>query len=345
MARADYSDQRILSPRFELLFVVSGAAVMAIVHRAGLAALDPAKWATMSAWLLLIGGVCIAQQLAGRFDQMLQRLNRRGAISLGDLSFDTFLASQHARAKTAGLIGGLLLPGGLILTYALTIDPWDVGLASEISLELASAFVVGRYIGTGIFYAFLGRQMKRDGVKINVIIGHSDEAAGLRPIGDFYFFQCLVTALPVVFFAFWLIMMPFWETLWPEAPTDYATQWKNVYIVFFFLALALELVAFVFPLLYFHLEMQQQKSGLIPKADALSAQLHKLQIDNAADDYANRVAPEPELLIQRIQALEGMPTWPLAPNVRNRFALGNLAFLAAPAAKISQTVLESTGLS
>ncbi len=82
-------------------------------------------------------------------------------------------------------------------------------------LETISAMIVGRFVGRGIFYGFLGKQMAIDGVRINMIFGHSDHAAGLRPIGDFYFFQATATALPVLFFAFWVLMMPVWSTSGP----------------------------------------------------------------------------------------------------------------------------------
>ncbi len=101
------------------------------------------------------------------------------------------------------------------------------------------------------------------------------------------------------------------------------------------------MLTFVLPLWFFHQEMVQQKLRLLPRADELSAELSQLQRDRTAHRELRPDAPEPAQLVEQIELLESLPTWPLAPEVRNRFAWGNLAFLAPPAAKMSQTVLEA----
>jgi hypothetical protein len=324
--------------------------MVSVLYRVELVALDPAKWATVSAWVLLLVGVLIAQQLDGRFEQMLRRLSNRRAIALSPSEFDEFLDRLSTRANVAALIGGVLLPAILVVAYAVVYigPPWDSIspiarrlLLGEIMLESISAMIVGRYVGRGIFYGFLGKQMAIDGLRINMIFGHSDHAAGLRPIGDFYFFQATATALPVFFFAFWVLMMPVWSTLWPHADSGFSVRWKNTYLAFFFVALGVELLTFVLPLWFFHQEMVRQKLRLLPRADELSAELSQLQRDRTAQREMRSDAPEPAQLVEQIELLESLPTWPLAPDVRNRFAWGNLAFLAPPAAKISQTVLEA----
>ncbi|WP_442505162.1 hypothetical protein SH528x_003939 [Novipirellula sp. SH528] len=71
----------------ELLFVFTGLVVVCLFYRADLAALNPAKWATVSAWTLLLVGLVMAQQLRYRFDCLLRRLNARNALSISDADF------------------------------------------------------------------------------------------------------------------------------------------------------------------------------------------------------------------------------------------------------------------
>lgn len=350
MTDANPSRRSVFTSRLELLFLGIGLMIVSIVYRVELAALDPAKWATISAWILLLVGISIAQQLDGRFEQMLRRLSNRQAISLSPAKFEEFLDRLGDRARLAAVIGGLLLPAILLAAYAWVDSGRAWGsmapserawLLGEITLESISALIAGRYVGRGVFYGLLGKQMTHDGVRLNMIFGHSDHAAGLRPIGDFYFFQAMVTALPVVFFAFWVLMMPVWSALWPDTDPTFGLRWKNIYLGFFFIAMSVEMVAFALPLWFFHQEMVRQKLRLMPRADELSAELSLLQRDRTKQRSMRADTPEPAQLVEQIELIESLPTWPLAPDVRNRFAWGNLAFLAPPAAKMSQTVMEA----
>ncbi len=95
------------------------------------------------------------------------------------------------------------------------------------------------------------------------------------------------------------------------------------------------------PLWFFHEQMQQQKLSLLPRADESSAELSQLQRDRTTRREIRPDTPEPAELVERIELIESLPTWPLAPDVRQRFAWGNVALLAPPAAKMSQTVMEA----
>ncbi|MGI9472662.1 MAG: hypothetical protein ACR2NZ_14065, partial [Rubripirellula sp.] len=296
-----------------------------------------------------------AQQLAMRFEQMLQRLYDRGALNFSPTKFIEFRNKLRMRARIAALAGGVVLPALLLIAYWLTPETttreWSDQI--EILVELICAVIVGRHVGRGVLYGFLGRQLADEGIKVNMIIGHSDQAAGLRPIGDFYFLQAIIAALPVAFFAFWVVMMPIWR---PES-ADFS-RYKEAYIVFLFVALGFELTAFVSPMLFFHQQMNQQKRQLLPLADQLNAELSHVRLARMAR-LTTQGNPDIEIpseaecgdtdagqLIDQIAMLENLPTWPLAPQIRNRFAIGNLVLLAPGALKLAQMVMDpvSNGL-
>lgn len=336
--------------RREFLFALASLAIVSTVYRDALIAMNPAKWATVSAWGLLMVGIVIAGGLSDRFEQMLRRLHNRDAIKATPEEFEQLLARVRQRAQKAAAIGSVLFPAILLLAYAWvyagarwnalpTLDRvWFMG---EVILEAIAARFVGRYVGRGISYGFFGKHLADDCVKLKVIPGHSDSAAGLRPIGDFYFHQATVTALPVAFLAFWVLVIPTWTTLWPSIDSEFALQWKNTYLVFFFLTLGLEVLAFVLPLWFVHQLMAVQKDGMQTRVDELSAKLSKLNQEPTALGQTPDDGTERALLIEQIASFENLPTWALAPDVRQRFAWGNLAFLASPALQMSQTVIDA----
>ena len=83
--------------------------------------------------------------------------------------------------------------------------------------------------------------------------GHIDKAAGLKPVGDFFFYQALIAGIPAVFLAAWLIVIPL------EGPRY--EPWRRPYMSLLVLGIAFELFAFFVPMLWFHNEMTERKRG------------------------------------------------------------------------------------
>ncbi len=51
---------------------------------------------------------------------------------------------------------------------------------------------------------------------------HVDGVCGLKLVGEFYFYQAMITALPAVFRAVWWFIFPIW-------PRDYR-RWEELYL-------------------------------------------------------------------------------------------------------------------
>jgi hypothetical protein len=91
-----------------------------------------------------------------------------------------------------------------------------------------------------------------------------------------------------------------------------------------------ELLAFLVPLWFFHQEMKRQKLGFLRQTDELSKSIVGIQ--------GKLVKPQPtdekEVLSDRLSrstqeylAIENMPTWPIDPKTRRRFAVRNVVLL------------------
>ena len=98
------------------------------------------------------------------------------------------------------------------------------------------AYIAGWHLGRMAAYGGLGAALRKAGVSVRAIPGHLDGAAGLKPIGDLFFFQSTVAAIPAIFLAVWLVLIPIW-------PRDYS-GWHALYVPLLALSLVFEMLAF-----------------------------------------------------------------------------------------------------
>ncbi len=98
------------------------------------------------------------------------------------------------------------------------------------------------------------------------------------------------------------------------------SYWRQPYLGLLALAIALEVLAFLAPMLSFHREMAGRKREFLREADKLSIEITKLAATPSAKD---QLAASTE----RYMALEDMPTWPVDTRTRRRFRINNLALL------------------
>jgi hypothetical protein len=171
-------------------------------------------------------------------------------------------------------------------------------------------------------YGLLGRRLTRSRFTITVDPEHLDGATGLRPIGDFYFFQAMLLAVPAVFLGAWWVAIPFYGERYES--------WRDAYVALLAFVLACELLAFLLPLRSFHLVMREEKQRLLAEADEIGHQALEVQRQLRAAPPETDLGPlEDRLarLTRRYQAIEKMPTWPVSTRVRRRLALNNLILL------------------
>lgn len=181
----------------------------------------------------------------------------------------------------------------------------------------------GHRIGRLVVYGSLGWQLKPAGASIQVFPGHVDGAAGLKPLGSFCLGQALTLAIPAAFLAVWSFLIPAWPDI--AVRTRYRV-WVHPYIALLGLALLLEILAFVLPMLWFHREMGNQKQHLLAEADEVSRQIRTLSDQLAlTQSHEEREALKEELSFKtsRFREIESMPTWPVDLPLVRRFAFAN----------------------
>jgi hypothetical protein len=301
--------------------MLAGACMRELLVRGG----SPADWD----WLWLSGlatlavGVLLAQAVPVRLERMLRRLAARGALASDEAERSALVSCLDRRARSWGLWTGLVVSLALVLAFAVAdvlVQKWGLAV-----LEAGLGLLAGQYLGRMAAYGTLGMLLERRGHRLQVQPGHIDRAAGLKPVGDFYFYQAMLTALPAMFLATWWLLIP----IWPYA--EYR-HWSESYLLLLPLAIGLEVLAFLLPMWWFHRQMAEQKARLQEAADALSHQIAVFQRElGTCEDDARRRGLKDRLdsLTRQYWDIEHMPTWPVDLGRWRQFGASNLA-LATP---------------
>ncbi len=228
-------------------------------------------------------------------------------------------ASIHRRARRWASVGGwIAMPVALGVWYwAYAADLLlHAGLAV---VEIIASVPIGRFVGRAVAYGGLGRHLGRADAVVAVIPGHLDGAAGLRPVGDLYLFQAsMVGAIAAYLGLWWLITPVFFPRYLP---------WRNAYLGLLVAVLGCEILAFLAPMTWFHQRMQSEKRRfMLEDGNELSSRASVVEEEILRVDDAGRAARQDELTLLRSRyfEIENMPTRPVSPTMRRRFAVRNV---------------------
>jgi len=278
-------------------------------------------WLFASGFLTLVAGLRLALRLPDKIHETLTRLVARQVLTDRENDFRHFEQKLHASGRRAALIGGVIAPVVLLAAWVVAKRSALPAYLLTAVVEAAAAVPVGFFIGRAVSYGLLGRRLSRPRFTITVDPEHLDGASGLRPIGDLYFFQAMLVAVPAVFLAAWWVLIPL-------VNDDYG-DWRNVYAALLVLVLGCEALAFLLPMRSFHSIMKTEKDRLlVDEADEISQQVATVQQQlrgSPTDDDRERLEDRLNRLSQRYKAIDTMRTWPVDVRIRRRFALNNLA--------------------
>ena len=303
---------------------------------------DPLRW-----WdTMLLSGLgmfALALGAAGRsgrrFQACVTRLHDRGVVRLGGRDLESFLADCEAEAGRWARVFSLLVAAAVAggFAFALFREFWWPRVALGIALT-ALALVAGQYAGRMAYYGQLGWIFRRQGIQVTLDPWHADRTGGLRPVGEFYFTQAMIVAIPVVYVAFWLLVMPVWPRL------DYMDRWAASYPWLLAIGVALEMLAFLLPLLYglWASEQLARLPGHAPPAYDAAMNRWRREVDrlyrgNAASarhllepgtvSSKKSVREALDIVERTYLAVDAMPTWPVDVRLRRWFAVNNLLLL------------------
>ncbi len=271
----------------------------------------------ISGVITLVIGIRLARKIPEKVDETINRLANRGSVELEAAGLPVL--KQHLEARTENWVrwGGIIIGMAVLIAFYIVFR-FEVQVLFTVEAALAG-YVAGRYLGRAASYGRLAQFLRNEQVALKVQPGHLDGVAGLKPIGDLYFFQAMLIAIPAVFLAVWWVLIPFFP---------YYRTWRVPYAGLLAITLLYEILSFLLPLWAFHQEMQKQKVKLLEEADGFSHRIVDLQaklIDARTDQERSSLQEQLSLLTDRYWIIEQMPTWPVDIKVRRKFTLSNLA--------------------
>lgn len=302
------------------LLALTTMIVVALANELMLFGTDLSRWDPLyiTSVLAFTVGIRLALELAPRIRLTLVRLSRRGALSVTREEVAGFTRDLETRAQAWAERAGLLIALLILMAFVVAFGP---RIRTEIwftIVSMAAGYLAGRAVGRAVTYGTLGSLLQRRGLAPIVQPGHLDGAGGLKPVGEFYFFQAMVLAIPALFLATWWAIIPFLGRY---------EYWRRPYLALLAVALTVEILAFIAPMYSFHQTMKQQKVEQLAEADELSREVSQLQsqlVKAGTDKEREALKERLSLMTERYAAIERMPSWPVDRRTRRRFTVNNL---------------------
>ena len=302
--------------RYSLIFALLVAAL--ILNELYLFGTNFSDWDPLliSGALTFMIGIRLALNIPQIVAETLSRLVNRGSLNLDPNQLAEFKQKLEEQTTSYGQRGGLIISTAILLAFIIVFR-----LQRQIPLtilESLGGYVAGQFLGWAISYGRLGNLLREQGISIQAQPGHLDGAAGLKPVGDLYFLQAMIIAIPAAYLAVWWLIIP----LWPRY-----MGWREPYIGLLAIILVIEFLAFLLPIWSFHTEMQEQKSELLKDADGLSHDIVELQrklVSTQSEQERSELKERLALMTAWYWEIEKMPTWPVDIRVQRKFTFGNL---------------------
>jgi hypothetical protein len=276
----------------------------------------------LSGWLTVALGLRASEHLPAQLRHTLRRLDNRDLLpstTTGDELASEMIEESRRWSWTMGIVAAvaMLAAAGAAFSEQL-YDRWPFLL-----FAIPGGLLVGRELGRMVAYGRLGAFLEARGALPQVLPGYIDGAGGLKPVGDFFFRQAMLLAIPAVYLGAWYFLIP---VTFPRYG-----YWRQPYLWLLAIALSIEVVAFVAPMLRFHGHMVATKRALLDEADHRAREIAELEQVAASGtvEGADGVRDRVKWAADRFQAIESLPTWPVDARTRRRFSLNN-AGLALP---------------
>lgn len=300
-------------------------------------------WLLLSGWCTYVFAFLLARTIPDRLEYTLSRLADRSALVATPEQLERFCMDLEDRAVSRwapafGIVVALALAASTIFVmapafqapsaFATSLDS-VASILSTVAILLWTlayttfGYIAGCYLGRGASYGLLGARLESEGLPVRMMAGHPDGVGGLKPIGDFFFYQAMIVAIPAVFLAAWLFLFSLPQFQEPYSPWQKPVMGLLALVVFF------EILAFILPLLQFHRVMVRQKSDLLRDADKLSIKIAEIERRLSEGPLAERPSALQDLthMTERFQTIEKLPVWPVDPATKWRFGLNNFLLL------------------
>jgi hypothetical protein len=216
----------------------------------------------------------------------------------GDFAYKIWLAWQQ----------GLLPQGGVAL----------IQLSVFTALSALCAALAGLFFGRLAHYGTLAGVLSTDRAGLRIAPGHFDGASGLKPIGDFYLYQAVLFAIPILWLgAWWAWIIPTYKDVICSVtgePQFLFREWQGPFFIMWLVVLAYFHMGFVRPFLTLRKRIRNTRLTLNrDEAQRLEKDIFKLQerAVSGGGTTGDALATEIEALSRRLWSIRNMWDWPM----------------------------------
>lgn len=265
--------------------------------------------------------------LSQQFETTIRRLTERGVLFFTNPGREQFVEMLQSSASQSSKIGSLFMGLMMVFAYPMTIRK-GLNLNEaflgyfEIIVVVWGGIIAGSFLGKMIEYGQLYRRLKKHSVQIKVNPEHLDKVCGMKPVGEFYYFQAHILAIPAAYLLFWWVAFPLW-------PRDYS-HWEQAHIWLMGFTIIATLLSFALPVRLFNRYLAAERKNLLNETDSISHKIQQLQVryeyDSPSSNKSN-ISDQIKSLTDRYWAIENMSVWPVDIRIRRKFKITNLLLL------------------
>ncbi|MEQ1613637.1 MAG: hypothetical protein ABL904_12855 [Hyphomicrobiaceae bacterium] len=300
------------------------------------------SWACWDYMLISANGCFIAAMilvlsLTRRFDAALRQLRLNNVLMMSDDDVADLKDRIGQRARPIELISGWLIGAVVLGSFIFVFGEfmatvWSAWRSNRLSgggwslvefgffvvISVLAAGIAGLFFGRLARYGMLASVLSDNHEGLRVIPGHFDGACGLKPIGDFYLYQALLLAIPILWLgAWWAWVIPQYQSLVcsvTQQPQMLFAEWRGPFFMQWLVVLGYFCMGFVRPFYQLRRRIRTTRLALVrdetPRLEqeilarhdrtATLGQVHTASLD---DDH--------ERLSRRLWSINTMGDWPM----------------------------------
>ncbi|MFT5511531.1 MAG: hypothetical protein ACI89J_004633 [Hyphomicrobiaceae bacterium] len=295
----------------------------------------------ISGFLTFILAVWLAADLSRRLNLAIDQLRLNNVLVIDDAGVQRLKEDISNRGLSVQVWSGVLITLVTFGSYWAAFGPyatrvwnvWQAGQhpeAGKILLQIGSftlvsaigAALAGMLFGRLTHYGRLAGVLGKSENSLRIIPSHSDGACGLKPIGDYYLYQALVFAVPIIWLgAWWAWIIPNYDgmvcTLTGQSLQRYS-NWQQPFFIQWLVVLAYFYMGFVWPFLILRRRIKEARKSyneheatrLRSDIIALQNQLSDLTEAEAAQDR-HAVLTVLDAKSKELWSIQNMSGWPM----------------------------------
>jgi len=205
-----------------------------------------------------------------------------------------------------------------------------------VALGLLAGLVAGAFFGRLATYGAMATVLADRSTRLNVRPGHFDGANGLKPVGDFYLYQALLTAIPLIWLAGWALIVPWYYAAPCFGEFDPSYTWRLRWQFYgqWLVVAAFTYLGFIRPVLALRRRLIETRADLrtnrIPQIETEIARLKATLPGTLEPEQHRLIEATIDALAREHWAIRNMRCWPMDKGTFQKYAPVEIVANVAP---------------